>query len=221
MKTKTKAGRITALFLVAMVALAGTSVGYAHWSQTIYIEGMAETGSFGIGFWEVLCTEVSEIDDKDIGSINCEMVDQKGEKYEPFTGEMKPVYEKIVFTIDNAYPCYTVHIVHTVVNFGTIPAIVTTYDMSDPTGELNFEWTTPPPASPAYGHFWKDFDGDGVLDPDDEEVINVKIVNLIGEQLDPCTEEKGEIDFHVKQPAEQGHVYHIQAEMHGIQWNEA
>jgi len=220
---KGRLGKFGLLFLAVALCLALTGAGFAHWSQTLYIEGTVETGSFGIGFWEVLCSEEPEVEGKAVGNISCEMVNQKGEKWEPYPapGYWKPVYEKILVTIDNAYPCYSVHIVHTVVNFGTVPAIVTSYDMSDPTGELNFLWTTAPPASPAYGYFWKDFNGDSVFDPVTEEVINVKLVNLIGEQLDPCSEEKGEMDLHLKQPAEQGHTYHILAVITGVQWNKA
>jgi len=213
--------KIGILALVLVFAFGALGVSYAHWSQELYIEQTVKTGTFGIGFWEAYCFEDPEVEGKDVGSINCTMVDQKGEKYDPFTGTMKPVYERILVNIDNAYPCYFVHIVHTVVNFGTIPAIITGYDISDPTGELNFEWTTPPPASPAYGYFWKDFNKNGVFDGPDEEIINVKLVNLIGEQLEPCSEEKGEFDLHIKQAAEQGHTYHIKAVITGVQWNMA
>lgn len=223
---KGRLGKFGTIFLAVALCLGLTGAAFATWSQDLTIVEEVSTGSFGVGFWEVLCTEDPEAEGKDVGSISGTMVDQKGEKYDPFTGGMKPVYETILVTIDNAYPCYLVHIVHTVVNFGTIPAIVTTYDISDPTGELNFEWTTAPPASPAYGHFWKDFNGNGQYDPDsnedlDEAVINVKLVNLIGEQLEPCSEEKGEMDLHLKQRAEQDHTYHIEAVIRAVQWNKA
>lgn len=218
---KGRLGKFGTIFLALALCLAGTGAAFAMWSDTVTIEGTVESGEFGVGFWEVLCVEDPESEGKDVGNITCTMMDQKGEKFDPYLGEMKPVYERILVTLNNTYPCYSVHIVHTVVNFGTVPAIVTSYDMSDPTGELNFLWITAPPASPAYGCFWKDFNGNGVFDQVTEEVINVKLVNLIGEQLEPCSEEKGEMDLHLKQPAEQGHVYHILAVITGVQWNEA
>lgn len=220
--------KIGVLALVLVFAFGALGIGYAHWSQTLYIDGTVKTGTLGVGFWECVCTELPEVGDKEVGSIVCEMVDQKGEKFEPYPepGSMKPVYETIVVTIDNAYPCYGVHIVHTVVNFGTIPAHVISYDLSDPTGELKFLWTTPPPASPAYGLFWKDFNGNGSYDPPDpavddpgELIISVKLVNLVCEQLDPCSEEKGELDLHVEQAAEQDHTYNFLATIEAVQWN--
>ena len=148
--------KIGVLALVLVFAFGALGIGYAHWSQTLYVEGTVKTFAPGC----------------------------------------------------------------------TLPAHVISYGLSDLTGELKFEWTTPPPASPAYGFFWKDFDGDGVYDPPDpavddpgELIISVKLVNLVCEQLDPCSEEKGELDLHVEQAAEQGHTYNVLATIEAVQWN--
>jgi hypothetical protein len=225
--------KIGIICLALVLALGTLGVGYAHWSQTLYIDTTVNTGTLCVGFQELILTEDPEAIDpttglpKDVGSITGEMVDQKGTHYDEYTGEYLPIYEKITVAIDNAYPCYGVHIVFTVANGGTIPADVTEVNLSDPSGELNFEWTTPPPTTPAYGYFWKDFDGDGVYDPPGpdpavdpgEKIISVKFVNLVGHQLDPCDEEKAELDLHIEQAAEQGHTYNFLATITAVQWN--
>jgi hypothetical protein len=211
--------KIGLLCLALVLALGTLGLGYAHWSQTIYIEQTVETGTLIVGFQELILSEDPEAEGKDVGSITGEMVNQKGEHYSEYWGKLMPIYEKILVTIDNAYPCYGVHIVFTVANGGTIPADVTEVSLSDPTGELNFEWTTPPPASPAYGYFWKDFNDNGSYDDPGEKIIKVQFVNLVGIQLDPCDEHKSELDLHVEQAAEQGHTYHITCEIENVQWN--
>jgi hypothetical protein len=209
------------LLLVLVFAFGALGVGYAHWSQTLYIEGKVESGSFLTGFGEASCIddESKLPEPKDVGTCVAELAPDSlvGYKTKP-DGTLKPFYEKIIATIDNAYPCYWSHIVFTIGNLGTIPAHVTSFNLYDPTGELNFLWDDPPPSTPAYGHFWKDYDGDGVEDAD-EEVINVELYDFVSIQLHPCDEVKGELDLHLKQTAEQGHQYKFFVEIDTIQWN--
>lgn len=219
--------KIGVIALTLVLALGVLGVGYAHWSQTLYIDTTVKTGTLIVGFQEVIPSEDPEVENKDVGSITAILDTQKGTHWDEYTGTYLPIYEKVLVTIDNAYPCYGVHIVFTVANGGTIPADVTAVNLSDPSGELKFQWTTPPPASPAVGFFWKDFNGNGVYDPPGidpvvdpgEKIISVKFVNLVGHQLDPCDEEKAELDLHIEQAAEQGHTYKFLATITTVQWN--
>ena len=220
-----KVGLICLALVLAMGAL---GVGYAMWWDEVTIEGTVDTASLTIGFQELFLTEDDEAEGKDVGSITGYMDVQKGLHYIKETGEYMPIYDKIIVSINNAYPCYWTHIIFTIANGGTIPAVITGLDLVDPTGELNFMWTTPPPASPAWGLFWKDLNGNGVYDPPvagdpfqpGERIILVKYVDNFGVQLEPCDEVKSELDLHVEQAAEQDHVYSFVATISFVQWDE-
>lgn len=225
---KRRLGKFGSVFLVLALALGLTGAGFAHWSQTLYVEGDVDTGSFNVGWTELTCVEKhrdpitgfkvdGEYLGKDVGSVegHWEIL-----KEDPITG--KRGYEKILVTIDNAYPCYQVHVIVAVENLGTVPAhfteiLVTGRDETD--GEdLGFEWLSG--FQYEKGFFWDDYDADGVYDPD-EEIINLEVVNFVCNQLDPCHNTKGEFDFHFKQEIEQGHTYTFEVQLVAVQWNKA
>jgi len=222
--------KIGLLCLALVLALGTLGVGYAMWSDEVTIEGTVDTASLTIGFQELILAEGAEYLGKDVGSITGYMDVQKGLHYveAPTGGYYMPIYDKIVVTLNNTYPCYWGHITYTLANGGTIPAVITGISLSDPTGELTFMWATPPPASPAWGLFWKDLNGNGVYDPPvqsdpfqpGELIILVKYVDNIGAQLEPCSEVKSELDLHVEQAAEQGHTYNVVATIGFVQWDE-
>jgi len=221
--------KIGLLCLALVLALGTLGVGYAMWSDEVTIEGTVDTASLTIGFQELILAEGAEAEGKDVGSITGYMDVLKGEHWVGELGVYMPLYDKIIVTLNNAYPCYWGHITFTVANGGTIPAVITGISLSDPSGELAFEWITPPPTSPAYGFFWKDLNGNGVYDPPvpgdpfqpGERIILVKYVDNIGAQLEPCDEVKSELDLHVEQAAEQNHTYTFEATINAVQWNEA
>lgn len=207
--------------LILVVSLTGYA--YAHWSDFVYIEGTAEMGSLTLAFDadEILgCIDNEDLlpVPKDVGW--CEIYyDPASYVVDPHT--LKDGYKMLVFVIHNAYPQYEVHFTTVVLhNIGTIPIHITDINIWDPTGVLNWVWVIPPPSSPAEGFFWKDFNDNGVYDPD-EEIMNVDIVNFVSHQIDPCQNTKGEVDIDFKQPAEECHTYYFALEFVGIQWNKA
>jgi predicted ribosomally synthesized peptide with SipW-like signal peptide len=220
MRGKGGIGKIGAVFLVLAICLAGTGAAYAHWSQTLVIDGTVETGSVCVGFTELTCVEKhvdpatglkvdGEWGGKDVGQVECSLEGLKGTP--PNVG-----YERIVCTITNSYPSHQVHIIFAIKNLGTIPVHFTEMVISDPTGELI--WEPVPQPAPIDGFLWKDFNGNGTYEVG-EEVINVDIKNLISLQLHPGEDTKAEVDVHLKQAAEQGHTYSLLAEIVAIQWN--
>ena len=210
--------KIGLICLAVVLALGGLGVGYAMWSDTVAVTGPVTTGTVLIGFQELITSEVPpEAGGKDVGSVNATLETPVGIHYSEFYQEWMPIYDEILVTISNGYPCYYAHVVFTVANGGTIPVHIKSFTLSDPTGELDFMWITAPPATPATGFFWKDFDGDEVYDAG-EKIIQVQLVNLVSHQLEPCDESKAELDFHIEQPAEQSHTYTIAATIVGEQW---
>jgi len=216
MKARSKLmGGVPLLFII-LLSMFGYA--YAHWSDTITITGIAEMGSLTIVWDEnekaYLGYEDNEVD-KDVawGEI---YYDENSYVVDPHTG--KGGYKTLIIEIHNAYPCYEIHFTTLVVNnTGTIPAhfigiTITGRDETD--GEdLVFEWL--PDYEYEIGVFKDDVDDDGVL----EEIINVKIVNFVCHQLDPCHTTKGEIDFHFKQDAEECHTYTFTVTIEAVQWN--
>ena len=220
--------KIGLLCLALVLALGTLGVGYAMWSDEVTIEGTVDTASLTIGFQELILAEGAEAEGKDVGSITGYLDVQKGLHYVKETGLYMPIYDKAIVTLNNTYPCYWGHITFTVANGGTIPAVITGMNLTDPTGELTFMWTTPPPASPAWGLFWKDLNGNGVYDEPvhndplqpGERIILVKYVDNINVQLEPCSEVKSELDLHTEQAAEQNHTYKVVATITAVQWAE-
>ena len=211
--------KIALISLVLVLALGALGVGYAHWSDQLYINGDISAGSVTLA-WTDEDVWADNEDVKDVGSAEIAFEDYV---QDPCSG--KDGWETMVLTVHNAYPQYEVYFTTLVVhNIGTIPVHITGFNIWDETGELNFEWIQPPgaPGITTYlGFFWKDFDGDGVFDDPDEEIINVKVVNFVCTQIHPCNETKGEIDLHFKQPMEECHTYNFNVEIEGVQWNEA
>ena len=215
--------KIGAMALIIAITLSIFGLAYATWSDTVTIDGTLEMGSMTLAFHP---DEILDYVDnegllpvpKDIGWAEI-YYDPASYVYDDHTD--KDGYKVLVFVIHDAYPQYEVHFTTVRVhNIGTIPLHITDINVWDPTGELNWEWTAPPPATPATGFFWKDFNGNGSYDPD-EEVMNVDIVNFVCVQLDPCESIKGEVDIDFKQSAEECHTYRFMIEIVAIQWNKA
>lgn len=219
--------RMLVIPFLAILAISIVGIAYAHWSDSVQIEGIAEMGSLTLAFDYVeppFCMEYhkdpvtgvlipGEYLDKDVGEC-----DAYYDEYIMDVHSGKEGYKTMILNVSNAYPQYFVHTTFIVHNIGTIPIHLVEFNLKDTTGELDFMWIDPPPISPALGLFYKDFDGSGTYDLG-EEIINVKIVNFVCVQLDACESTKGEIDIDFKQPAEECHDYTFKAELVGIQWN--
>ena len=126
--------KIGLICLAVVLAVGAMGIGFAHWSQTLFIEGTVNTGSFVVGFSEQRSDDPVEspcnpgaIDDptrldpgytKNVAGCDCELVDPK--PCEPG----KEAWERMLITVCNAYPSYTNTIDFSIDNCGTVPAIV-------------------------------------------------------------------------------------------------
>ena len=210
--------RIAVMPLMIIIALSILGFAYATWQDHVQIEGTVKMCSLTIGFTELTCVEKhidpatglkadGEYLGKDVGSVFCEMRDLVED---PHTG--KKGYKLAWVEITNAYPSYQVHIIFAIANLGKVPVHFVEISAEDPTGELIWD--------EAQMCFWKDFDGDGVKDPD-EIIINVDVVNLISIQLDECEDTKAQVDLHFKEDAEECHTYNFKFTIKAVQWNKA
>ncbi|MEM2619309.1 MAG: hypothetical protein QW356_07530 [Candidatus Hadarchaeales archaeon] len=97
-----------AMFGALIVALAMTGVAFAHWTDTLYINGTVNTGTFDAEL-SVGEGRDSEPDCKDVSSISGELSEDKN---------------TITVTIRNAYPCIDYYLPIDVHCTGTVPLII-------------------------------------------------------------------------------------------------
>jgi hypothetical protein len=140
----------------------------------------------------------------------------------------KEGYKTLIIEVSNAYPQYRVHTTFRLHNIGTVPIEICKYVITgekreghDPEGAVVYDllWDAPDPDYPWIGDLWEDVNGNGIIDDGDLHVINLEITNSLPYQIDPCHDNKAQIDMDFKQDAEECHTYTIHVEVVGIQWN--
>jgi hypothetical protein len=227
--------KLVAIPLLIAIALSIFGFTYAHWSDKITIDGTVHMGSLTLAFGNVppieppSCLEYYEIDGvlylgeykgKDVGSCSASysglVTDEHTEKYG---------YDTLNILVNNAYPQYYVRTTFRIHNIGTIPIDLAYYEITgekrDSTGKViyNLIWYVPDPTYPYKGSLWEDVNGNKIKDAGDIEVINLEITNDLPIQLEPCHDNKEEIDMDFKQGAEECHTYTIHVTAVGIQFN--
>jgi len=231
--------KIMAAFVILMFALSIAGFVYAHWSDTVQIDGTAEMGSLTFGFTRI----VAEWDSEDYEGYPPEKCVADGEctlsieETDPHT--LKTVYKLLTFTITGAYPQYWAINKFTLDNAGNIPLCIEKVTLYLPPGFSAVEvledsmWEiyddrTPPQlvyniwlykqpldwgyTPPNWGNCppWE-FPGPF------GDIYGVR--KLTCNQIDPCNELLTEICVDIKQPAEQCHTYTFSIEIEAIQWN--
>jgi hypothetical protein len=231
------------LALVVVFAFGALGIGYAHWSQTLYIEGTVKSGLFKVGFTRIVAEWDSEdwcdywtaegapipYPCKDVGDAWCTLSCPNDEgKYR--------VYDKLTMTVNNTYPCYWAINKFTIDNPGTIPAHCTGLKMI-------------PGAGLKISAVMRDVNGrliGWVLDDSvtGKPILNVMLYkeppdygpgweidpptmfpdpwphSLICNQVDPCDELLTELWVHCKQDAKKGWTYTFDIEVEYTQWNQ-
>ena len=217
------------LALALVLALGAMGVGYAHWSQTLYIEGTVETGvlcwgiedhSFfdldgygqgqvppydstsGVGMTNPRPTSPK----KNVGSVSVTYEDLKGcEHLET------PLYATLVVTLDNVYPCFYDEMSIRIANGGTIPVDIVSIKLDGV--EVNDN-----------DLHWNDYMEFRLLEPPLADLPY---------QLDPCVTYEFSFELHIleegDQPggtgtepvagAEEGETYEFDLVLEGVQWN--
>ena len=227
--------KIGLLVLALVFALGALGVGYAHWSDEVYIDGIVETGEVLIGFvsqdtddpegaddpclmFPDECPDTCqqcEPGDKDVATTTCELFDQKDHCCgDPATHLGVPCYETLVVTLDNVYPQYCPTLFFDIANCGSIPVHITSHKIVlVSVGDVETEIVIDLPKCTMVP---VDFDGDGDAD--------IKI-GLDGpeepQQLHPCDVGAYELHFCVLQECPQCASLDFEIEIEAIQWNKA
>jgi hypothetical protein len=220
--------KIGLISLVLVLALGGLGVGYAHWSDQLFIETEVVSGSVTVAWVDEAPTITdNEPDGKDSAwgemTFDEAVTDAKGGCIITTVGGTPlGTWKRIYLNIYDAYPCYEIYFTNIrFANIGSIPIYIESVTFSDPTGELDFVWLDPP-GTPRGGVFYRDDDASNTRAADgSEDILNVELVNFVGQQYHRCQGEKGEIDFHLKQNADQCHTYKFVVEVEAIQWNKS
>lgn len=196
--------------MVVMLGLLSTGVAYAHWSETLFIQGTVDTGEVDWEFifnnetqkdhgldWtsNVGMTEIWQLD-KDVGSttIGYRDTDTDGD------------YDTMDITLNNVYPCFFEHISFMVRCNGTVPII---YKQAEfyVGGDLVLTLTSP-------GYFTLDLDGDGYAD------VEIRWGDSFGTQLHYNDELDMSFKIHVLQEAPQSAQLSLSIHLIAVQWNE-
>ena len=171
---------------------------YAQWNDVIVVRNRMTFGTLTIRFTTPLKYWDNDDATKDVGKLDCYYTDP-----DPVEG-----YKTLIILIDNAYPSYEAHCNFTLKNIGSLTSRIVAISILDPTGELNWMWTVPG----TEGFLWKDFNGNGVYDPN-EEIMNFTITNLIDVELDPSESIEAKIVVHTTDNAQECHTYSFKVEI--------
>ena len=200
-------------------------VAYAHWTDTVVIEGTVHMGELIVGIREVCVTETTNgVPEEEFYPPKPWVADTtvtlKDEETSAHHEPPQTVYKTMIITITNAYPQYDVHIEFKLKNAGTIPAILTDCEFTgkDETDDepLTLVW------DPKLHYDGKKWTGAGCIkDEEGNEIVNINITAYLPKdlQLEPCTDYDVIIDIDFKQTAEECHTYTFTVTVNFVQWN--
>ncbi len=195
--------KLVALPMLLIVGLLVTGVGYACWSQTIYVKGTVATGDLcwewsstrthtttdPCGYYspDYHCTFGFENEWRGTKDVGCTTVVRENENY-------------IIVTMNNVYPCYCVSVSVYPHNCGSTPLIIENvlingYNMSN------------------YEVHEFDLNGDGDND------IEIDWGNHIGAQLEYCDDPEISFRIHVLQDAPQDNTLNFTISLVAVQYN--
>ena len=106
-----KTAKLGAIFLVSVLALAGVGIGYAAWTDTLYIEGTVNTGSVGWEFTDYSGTWVYKDHDDDscyVSSWNIseELMQQWNKELIAYAEAYEGIDDHhAIVVFDNLFPC--------------------------------------------------------------------------------------------------------------------
>lgn len=187
--------KIMATLTVLMIALSAFGFAYAHWKDTVQIEGTVKMGEFIVGILDssVVVTETTngvpegefKVPKPWVANTTVTLKDSETSTHHVPT---QKVWKTMIVNITNAYPQYDVHINFSLKNAGTIPANITGVTVTKiPTTAATFTFTPV----------------------------------LLHRQIDPCTEVKATLKIVFLQTAEECHTYTFKITIEAIQWNKA
>lgn len=200
--------RVGLISLALVLALGGLGVGYAAWTDTLYVSGTVTAGEVD---WEIVPgTQTQKTDDPD---WNCfwdletgtrQLVD-KDVATTTVEIEVAPHPHLMTVTLDNAYPYYYEHIAFVVHGLGSIPLRIWKVDFLVDGTVVETLY--------ANGYVYLDLDGDGEYD------LEIYWGDGFGDQLHECANHNISFELLVLQEAPQDEELTFTIELVGIQFD--
>ena len=128
--------KIGILALALIIAVGTLGVGFAHWGGYLYVNGTAETGTFGaeMSLDLVEDSETRDADPQDIGKCSAQLIDL----------DQDGVMDKVEITVTDAYPCYSCYVEVDIHNTGSIPITHGQWSLIGGNIGTQFEWVITP-----------------------------------------------------------------------------
>lgn len=235
--------KIGLLCLAVVLALGSLGIGFAHWSDQLYVEGTVETGEVLIGFvdqctdddgvpgpkdpddfgpdplWPfpdppTTCTDCPNIG-KPVATTTCVLSKQKThcDGTTPAEHLGVPQYELMTVTLDNVYPQYNPTVWMDIANCGTIPVNIVGAWIISIGG-------TPLPVGnwiplPKCTMVQVDLSGD----MKDDIAIGFSSELEEPQQIDPCDVAQYDLHFYVKQDCPECTTLSFEIKIAAVQWN--
>lgn len=204
--------KLSAIMIGLIIGLSISGIAYAHWQETLYIDGTVYSGELDWEYWDyynenninpTFTHDDHGIDpdwDKDVASNTGTFSDSD------FDGDP----DTMTLTINNAYPQYHDHISFWVHCNGNIPLKIWKADILDAGGNIveTLDENNPSPG-------WVPIDIGGTSDPD----IEIKLGNGWSTQMHYCDEHDFSFGFKVLQTAPEDATLTFSIQLVAIQFN--
>lgn len=202
---------MAALLLITVMVMATTSLSYTLWFEEVGIDGTVTTGTLDAAWVNVgtMCAEYRiDPDDPKVGKGPW-LQNGEGKDVGSWTIGINDLDDQqLDFTIDGAYPYYTIDCAVKYMNTGTTPWHIQAISVAGTSGNLTN--CSSYPASPT------DFNN-VVLECDQ---LYVKLIDGITSQIHQYEEVGSNFFVQVKQPAAENSTYTFSAAICVAQWNE-
>jgi hypothetical protein len=221
--------KIGILILAVVLALGALGVGYARWSDVVYIDGTVKTGEVCVGIesffdYDGLASDgtigiLKPISEPTDGTYDHSAAPGTEQHYDKNVAacdvqwvgaatKCESLYEAISITLLNGYPCYYNLVDVHILNAGTIPVKNWKLEISIDGGTTWYPMTL---------DAWNQFNYDGDADYDFE----IRPGNTsLGYQIDPGQSITMFFDIHVMQGATEGATMNFFTRFSFTQWNE-
>jgi hypothetical protein len=230
--------KIMGTFAILIIGLSVAGIVYAHWTDTIYIEGTVRMGSITFGFTSII-REWDAEDYNDYPAIKrtattvCTMSDRVLDVH---TGHY--VNKTLTFSMVNATPEYWGINKFTLDNAGTIPVKIQSinlilpagwtydtngfiWDVFNETGDFQYEIWLYNETQPI--HDYRDnYAIPAELAPPwvlSDDPLDIPIVGIKGIQIDKLGENPVEMCVLLPETSQECHTYTFSLEIEAIQWN--
>jgi|YelNatPaOPRAMG01_1025707.scaffolds.fasta_scaffold08465_7 hypothetical protein len=199
---------VPAIAIITLIALAIVGFAYAHWSETLWLNGTVTTGNMCAEFKPPITRTDTGLDyscgerftnpdphqiDKDIGSSNAYFMDVNQDGCN----------DTIVIELNNVYPCYYEHIAFWIHNCGTIPWRIWRVIFNP--GNITI-----------YNRGYVRLD----LNNDTKYDIEIYWGNNFGDQVDPCSKTDISFEIHILQPIPENSTLTFRVTIEIVNWNE-